>query len=122
MAIIQISKIQVRTGNVADLPQLSAGEFGWADDERRLFIGNDANRVGDPDPNNTEILTKYSPIELNGNVTIANVANFSLGGEITDIFYKPMVMVCYHGVQYQTQLHVLLQVQPIKYSTIMQDR
>lgn len=80
MAIIQISKIQVRTGNVADLPQLSAGEFGWADDERRLFIGNDANRVGDPDPNNTEILTKYSPIELNGNVTIANVANFSLGG------------------------------------------
>jgi hypothetical protein len=80
MAIIQISKIQVRTGNVSDLPQLSPGEFGWADDERRLFIGNDANRVGDPDPNNTEILTKYSPIDLSGNVTISNVANFSLGG------------------------------------------
>jgi len=80
MSIIQISKIQVRTGNLIDLPQLSAGEFGWADDERRLFIGNDSNRVGDPDPNNTEILTKYSPIELSGNVTIANVENLHVGG------------------------------------------
>lgn len=80
MSIIQISKIQVRTGNLIDLPQLSAGEFGWADDERRLFIGNDSNRVGDPDPNNTEILTKYSPIELSGNVTIANVEDFHIGG------------------------------------------
>ena len=80
MSIIQISKIQVRTGNLVDVPQLSAGEFGWADDERRLFIGNDSNRVGDPDPNNTEILTTYSPIELSGNVTIANVENFHVGG------------------------------------------
>lgn len=80
MSIIQISKIQVRTGNLIDLPQLSAGEFGWADDERRLFIGNDSNRVGDPDPNNTEILTKYSPIELSGNVTIANVEALHIGG------------------------------------------
>lgn len=80
MSIIQISKIQVRTGNLVDLPQLSAGELGWADDERRLFIGNDSNRVGDPDPNNTEILTKYSPIELSGNVTIANVENLHVGG------------------------------------------
>ena len=80
MSIIQISKIQVRTGNLIDLPQLSAGEFGWADDDRRLFIGNDSNRVGDPDPNNTEILTTYSPIELSGNVTIANVENFHIGG------------------------------------------
>lgn len=80
MSIIQISKIQVRTGNLVDLPQLSAGELGWADDERRLFIGNDSNRVGDPDPNNTEILTKYSPLEISGNITIANVSNLSIGG------------------------------------------
>lgn len=59
MSIIQISKIQVRTGNIEDLPQLSVGEFGWAIDERRLFIGNQPDTIG-PIPDNTEILTNIS--------------------------------------------------------------
>jgi hypothetical protein len=56
MAIVQISKIQVRSGNIADLPQLAVGEFGWAVDEQRLFIGNDPNTIG-AIPDNTEIIT-----------------------------------------------------------------
>lgn len=67
MAIVQISKIQVRTGNIADLPQLSPGEFGWATDDKRLFIGNDPNVLG-PAPENTEILTEISPLAA-GNTT-----------------------------------------------------
>ena len=39
MAIIQISKIQQRSGNLVDLPQLDEAQFGWANDARRLFIG-----------------------------------------------------------------------------------
>ena len=41
MAIVQISKIQHRTGANIDLPQLDVGEIGFATDERRLYIGND---------------------------------------------------------------------------------
>ena len=64
MAVIQISKIQVRRGLHEDLPQLSSGELGWSTDQRRLFIGN--GLLGDPDYapeiGNTEILTIYSPV------------------------------------------------------------
>ena len=35
MAIIQISKIQHRTGANVDLPQLSEGELGFATDEQK---------------------------------------------------------------------------------------
>ena len=68
MSILQISKIQIRTGNIADLPQLSEGEFGWAADAKRLFVGNDPNVVG-PAPDNTEILTQYSDITAAGSNT-----------------------------------------------------
>ena len=39
MSIVQISKIQQRSGNLVDLPQLDEAEFGWASDQKRLFIG-----------------------------------------------------------------------------------
>ena len=68
MAIVQISKIQVKTGNIADLPQLSVGEFGWASDTKQLFIGNEPNVIG-PIPDNTEIMTTFSPITAAGNTT-----------------------------------------------------
>jgi hypothetical protein len=64
MSIIQISKIQVRSGNIDQLPQLSVGEFGWATDTYQLFIGNDPNVIG-PHPDNTEVLTQYSTIDIN---------------------------------------------------------
>ena len=66
MAIVQISKIQQRAGNLVDLPQLDNGEFGWATDENRLFIGRTGNTYTDE---NIEVLTSYSDIsfsQING--------------------------------------------------------
>ena len=66
MAIVQISKIQQRAGNLVDLPQLDNGEFGWATDENRLFIGRTGNTYVDE---NIEVLTSYSNIsfsQING--------------------------------------------------------
>ena len=63
MAIIQISKIQHRTGANVDLPQLAEGELGFATDERRLYIGNDPNLYppsGNSVTTQTEILTEVS--------------------------------------------------------------
>jgi hypothetical protein len=73
MAILQISKIQQRSGNLVDLPQLDDAEFGWANDAKRLFIGKAT-------PNeNIEVLTSYSAISFSqvdgavGNLNISNV-------------------------------------------------
>jgi len=49
----RISKIQVRRGSIADLPLLDAGEFGYATDEQRLFIGNESLTIGSGDGSNT---------------------------------------------------------------------
>lgn len=64
MAVVQISKIQVRRGrkNQTNLPQLSGGEFGWAVDTQQLFIGNGSVSEGSPFVGNTEILTERSNI------------------------------------------------------------
>jgi hypothetical protein len=75
MAIIQISKLQQRTGNLVDLPQLDDGEFGWATDAKRLYIGKTT-------PNeNIEVLTTYSNISFSqldgavGNLNMNSVTN-----------------------------------------------
>ncbi len=60
MPIISISRIQHRYGLVENLPQLAAAEFGWAIDQRKLFIGNGPTSEGAPSIGNTEILTQYS--------------------------------------------------------------
>ena len=65
MAVVQISRIQVRRGqkNVgAGLPQLSSGELGWAIDSRELYIGNGSVAEGSPAVGNTKILTQYDDI------------------------------------------------------------
>lgn len=75
MAILQISKIQQRSGNLVDLPQLDDAEFGWANDAKRLFIGKTT-------PNeNIEILTSYSQIsysQLDGSVGNLNISNVTI--------------------------------------------
>lgn len=79
MAIVQISKIQVRSGNLVDLPQLDDAEFGWASDQNRLFIGKSL-------PNeNIEVLTSYSNVDfsqINGAVGNLNIANTAVTGQI----------------------------------------
>jgi hypothetical protein len=65
VAVVQISRIQVRRGqkNVgAGLPQLSSGELGWAIDSRELYIGNGSVAEGSPAVGNTKILTQYDDI------------------------------------------------------------
>jgi hypothetical protein len=78
MAIIQISKIQQRSGNIVDLPQLDEAEFGFASDVKKLYIGKESPTE------NIEVLTSYSNISFsqidgachsNLNVDCANLAN-----------------------------------------------
>lgn len=59
MAIVEISRIQIRRGqqNITGEPTLSPGEFGWAQDTENLWIGKRVNE-GAPDDNNTRILTE----------------------------------------------------------------
>lgn len=75
MAIVQISKIQHRSGNLVDLPQLDEAEFGWASDQKRLFIGKTT-------PNeNVEVLTAYSKItfsQIDGSVGNLNISNVTI--------------------------------------------
>lgn len=49
MAETRISRIQVRRGDIADLPILQEGEIGYALDEHRMFIGNRELAVGTGD-------------------------------------------------------------------------
>jgi phage tail protein X len=82
MAIIQISKIQQRSGNLVDLPQLDQAQLGWANDAKRLFIGTTA-----PNPNeNVEVLTAYSTItfsQISGGEGNLNLSNSQTGQLLT---------------------------------------
>ena len=89
MSITQTSKIRVRTGDLADLPQLSPGEFGFATDEKRLFIGNQSLSPFTV-PGNTEISTiqttstvTFSAIAMNVNCQLANTFTVTLTANVT---------------------------------------
>ena len=65
MAVVQISRIQVRRGQKnqgSGLPQLASGELGWAIDTRELYIGNGAVSEGAPAVGNTKVLTEYDDL------------------------------------------------------------
>jgi len=65
MAVVQISRIQVRRGQknqTGTIPQLSSGEFAWAVDTQELFIGNGSISEGAPYVGNTKILTEHDNI------------------------------------------------------------
>lgn len=64
MAVLQVSQIQIRSGFYSELGQLSRGEFGWAIDKLRLFIGNGTTEQGAPYPGNTEVLTTQAMTEI----------------------------------------------------------
>jgi hypothetical protein len=89
MAIIQISKIQQRSGNLVNLPQLDEAQFGWANDTKQLFIGATGNATTDVE--NVEVLTTYSTatlppgggntqIQFNNGGVLGGIANFTLTG------------------------------------------
>lgn len=61
MAVVQISKIQVRRGRKngeSGIPQLSSGELAWAVDTQELYIGNGSVAEGAPAVGNTKVLTE----------------------------------------------------------------
>jgi hypothetical protein len=80
MAIVQISRIQIRRGFNQDLPQLASAEMGWSLDTQQLYIGNGTTQEGAPNAGVTEILTQHSNIlNLIGLYTYQGAA----GGYIT---------------------------------------
>jgi hypothetical protein len=65
MAVVQISKIQLRRGqknSQSGIPQLSSAEMAWAVDTQELFIGNGSVSEGAPFVGNTKILTERDNI------------------------------------------------------------
>jgi hypothetical protein len=84
MAVTQISKIQVRYGLSQDIGALDGGEFGWAIDTQKLYIGNGRVSEGAPVGGKTEVLTRAMVSQ-----DMAAVLGFytyagSLGGYIVD--------------------------------------
>jgi hypothetical protein len=75
MAIVQISKLQQRSGNLVDLPQLDEAELGFATDAKRLFVGKESPAE------NIEVLTSYSNIsfsQIDGAVGNLNINSSSI--------------------------------------------
>lgn len=65
MAVVQISKIQIRRGlknSTSGVPQLSSAEMAWALDTQELFIGNGSVADGAPYVGNTKIITEHDNI------------------------------------------------------------
>ena len=69
MAVVQISRIQVRRGQkqVTGMPQLASGEIAWAIDTQELYIGNGSVFEGSPGVGNTKILTQ-NDLTIQGNL------------------------------------------------------
>ena len=75
MAVVQISRIQVRRGKGTNgIPQLAGGEFGWAVDNRTLHIGNGSVAEGSPAVGNTKIITEHDDL-----FTLANTYTYLNG-------------------------------------------
>jgi len=83
MAVIQISKIQIRRGLQENLPTLSSGEFGWSVDQRKLYIGNGTLAEGSPATGTTEIMTAITYGSLQSNIstleTNVSALNYAVG-------------------------------------------
>lgn len=65
MAVVQISRIQIRRGQKntgTGIPQLAGGEMAWAVDTQELFIGNGSVAEGAPYVGNTKIITEQDNI------------------------------------------------------------
>jgi hypothetical protein len=88
MAVVQISRIQIRRGQKnqgSGLPQLASGELGWAVDTQELFIGNGSVAEGAPAVGNTKVLTQYDNIfTLADSYTYREADAFLLTGGTVD--------------------------------------
>lgn len=105
----QISKIKVRQGVFADLPILDSGEFGYATDVQRLFIGNVEYSVG---TGNGAIDTFTVPIAASDPNTIVavlvdgaevNTADYTITGT-TLVFSTPPANNAAITVKFNTEV------------------
>ena len=87
MAIVQISRIQHRRGLKEQLPQLAAGELGWAVDSQELYIGNGTTAEGAPEVGNTKIITEDDNLLSTVNTYIfrGNTDNPAVTGSSGDV-------------------------------------
>ena len=77
MAVVQISRIQIRRGQKnqgSGIPQLAGGELGWAVDSRELYIGNGSVAEGAPAVGNTKVITEHDDL-----FTLANTYSYLNG-------------------------------------------
>ena len=93
MAVTQISKIQFRRGRQENLPQLAAGEMGWAIDTQQLYIGNGTFAEGAASEGNTEILTALSSQMAYSTATLAdNTASATTFYSINKLSYPAGIL------------------------------
>ena len=85
MAVVQISRIQVRRGKGTNgIPQLAGGEFGWAVDNRALYIGDGSVAEGSPAVGNTKIITEHDNLfTLANSYTYLNGVSVQTGSSPT---------------------------------------
>lgn len=88
MAVVQISRIQIRRGRKnsgTGLPQLSSGELGWAVDSQELFIGNGAVSEGAPYVGNTKLLSEHDNLfEFANTYEYKSGTNIQTGSSVND--------------------------------------
>lgn len=79
-----VAQIKVRSGNLQDLPILAVGEFGYASDKQRLYIGN--NPVTQT-ANGTDTVFTFSQVDTDGDGTTDNNATLDFGNKMTYAVY-----------------------------------
>lgn len=88
MAVVQISRIQIRRGRKntgTGLPQLASGELGWAVDTQELFIGNGSVSEGSPYVGNTKLLSEHDNIfEFANSYQYRSGTNIQTGATVND--------------------------------------
>lgn len=88
-----VARLQHRRGLLNDLSGviLNSGEFGLAQDERRVFIGNRTTEAG-PIDENIEILTQYSTISAASvSLSLTNVSFSTLGSDTTFLTFDTAI-------------------------------
>jgi hypothetical protein len=87
VAVVQISRIQVRRGQKnqgSGIPQLASGELGWAIDSRELYIGNGSVAEGSPAVGNTKVITEHDDLfTLADTYTYLNNISVQTGPNVT---------------------------------------
>ena len=98
MAVVQISRIQIRRGqkNVGSgIPQLAGGELGWAVDSQELYIGNGAVSEGSPAVGNSKIITEHDNLfELASTYTYKTGSSVQTGSSATSPITRTLQKVC----------------------------